>query len=54
VDYIYLAQDKNQCRDSNSIMNIQVMLNAGNFSTNRVAVSFSRRILFHVVKAALG
>jgi hypothetical protein len=46
VDWIHLAEDGDQYWALvNTIMNLQVPLNAGNFLNRCATVSFSRRIL---------
>ena len=48
LDWIYGAQDKDKWRDIvNTVMNLRVSQNAGNFLTSRLINSFSRRILLH-------
>ena len=48
LDWIYGAQDKDKWRDIvNTVMNLRVSQNAGNFLTSRIIISFSRRILLH-------
>jgi hypothetical protein len=50
VDCIHLAQDKNQWwAVVNTVMNLWVPLQAVNFLTSRVTISFSRRIVLHSV-----
>jgi len=50
VDWIGLAQDRDGCRKLvNTVMNLRVPYNAGNFLTSCKPVSFSRRILLHGV-----
>jgi hypothetical protein len=48
VNWIHLAEGRNQWRAPvNTVMKLQVTLQAGNFLTSRVAISFSRRTLLH-------
>jgi hypothetical protein len=44
MDFIYLAEDKEQWRALlNTVMNLQILLNAGNFLIGCTIGSFSRR-----------
>jgi hypothetical protein len=50
VDWMHLAQERNQWRDLlNTVMNLRISLEAGNFLMSSVTVSFSRRTLLHGV-----
>jgi len=57
VDWIYLAQERDHWRALvNTVMDLRVPQNVGNFLASRVTVTFSRRvlrILFHGVSSAL-
>jgi hypothetical protein len=54
VDWIYLAQDKDQWRAvMNTVMNRRVPLKTGMFSTRRAIISVSRRSVFHGVSYSL-
>jgi len=49
VDWIHLAHDRDQWRDLvNTVMNIRVSWNAGNFLTSWVTTGFSRPLLQRV------
>jgi hypothetical protein len=48
VDWHNLTQDTNQRQELvNTIINIRISCNAGNFSTTWGAIDFSRRTLIH-------
>ena len=50
MDWIGLAQDRDRWRTLvSAVMDLRVLLNAGNFLTNCKPVSFSRRTLHHGV-----
>jgi hypothetical protein len=54
MDWIHLAQDRGQLRALvNTLMNFRVSYNSGNFLTNWMTVSFSRRAKLHGVSSIL-
>jgi hypothetical protein len=53
MDWIHLVQDRDQRRGLvETVINLRVPRKEGNFLTNWVTVSFSRRILIHGVSYA--
>jgi hypothetical protein len=50
MGWMHLAQDRDKWQALvNTVMNLRVLLNAGNFLTRRVTDSFSRRTLLRGV-----
>jgi hypothetical protein len=48
MDWIYLAQDRDQWRDLvNTVMNLRVIENVGNFSSSCTIGGFLRRVQLH-------
>ena len=48
LDWIYVAQGKDKWRTNvNTVMNLRVSKNAGNFLTSRVTISLPRKTKLH-------